>query len=265
MSKSLAVVLFVLIAGFASGSAGAQVLDRVVKNRELRVATSGSQPPFNAVSRDGQLIGLEVDLARMLADAMNVNLSLTSMPFPELLPALEAGRVDIVLSGLSITPDRAQRFAWVGPYVLSGTSVLTDGATLVGMKSPRDLDKAELTLVALQDSTSQDYVKRVAPRARLVPTSSYDDAIRMILEDKADAMIADMPVCIITVMKNPTKDLATPSAPFNVEPIGIALPAGDARLFNLIQTYVDAFEKTGRLEELRKKWLERSDWLALLP
>jgi polar amino acid transport system substrate-binding protein len=266
MSKSLAVLLLsVLVSAFTPGSAGAQVLDRVVKNRELRVATSGSQPPFNAVSREGELIGLEVDLARMLAEAMNVNLNLASMPFPDLLPALEAGKVDMVLSGLAITPERAQRFAWVGPYVLSGKSVLTDGQTLVRMKTPRDLDKAELTLVTLRDSTSQDYAIRVAPSAKIVALSSYDEAIRMILENKADAMIADMPVCIITVMKNPTKDLATPSVPFNVEPIGIALPAGDERLFNLIQTYLEAFEKTGRLEELRTKWLERSDWLALLP
>jgi len=266
MSKSLvAVTLSIVVAGMTLRSAEAQVLERVVKNRELRVATSGTQPPFNAVSRDGQLIGLEVDLARMLADAMNVNLSLLSMPFPDLLPALEAGRVDMVLSGLAITPDRAQRFAWVGPYVLSGKSVLTNGARLVRMKSPRDLDKPELTLVALENSTSRDYVKRVAPSAKLVTMPSYDIAIRMILEGEADALVADMPVCIITVLRNPTKDLATPSVPFNVEPIGIALPASDGRFFNLIDTYLDAFEKTGLLEELRKKWLQGSDWLALLP
>ncbi len=70
---------------------------------------------------------------------------------------------------------------------------------------------------------------------------------------------------LIAATQNPTKDLATPSAPFRIAPIGIALPTGDDRLFNLIETYVDAFEKTGRLEELRTKWLQGSDWLALLP
>jgi polar amino acid transport system substrate-binding protein len=262
VSRSLAVVsAFVLLAAPSE----AQVLDRVVRNRELRVATSGNQPPFNAVSRSGELIGLEVDLARMLAEAMNVNLSLTSMPFPDLLPALAAGKVDLVLSGLAITPERAQRFAWVGPYVLSGKSVLTDSGRLVGMKSPRDLDRAELTLVALENSTSHEYAKRVAPKAKLVGTPGYEDAIRMILAGEAQAMIADWPVCVLTVMRNPTKDLATASKPFNVEPIGIALPLGDARFENLVDMYFEGFERTGVLEELRTKWLERSDWLALLP
>ena len=117
------------------------VLDRIIKNKELRVATSGTQPPFNAVSKDGQLIGLEIDLIRLLVDAMNVNLLLRTIPFPELLPALEDGKIDMVLSGLSITPERARDFAFVGPYVLSGKSVLTDGHTLVNVKTARDLDK----------------------------------------------------------------------------------------------------------------------------
>lgn len=251
--------------GLASLEADAQVLDRVVESRELRIATSGNQPPFSAVSRGGELIGLEVDLARMLAEAMNVNLTLMSLPFPELLPALEKGDVDMVISGLSITPQRARDFAWVGPYVLSGKSVLTDSATLVSMRTPRDLDKPELTLVTLKGSTSEDYAKRVAPSAKLVTTSSYDEAVKLLLDGGANAMVADRPVCVLTVLRNPARDLATPSVPFSVEPIGIALPAKDERLFNLVDTYIDAFEKTGLLEELRKKWLQDSDWLALLP
>jgi polar amino acid transport system substrate-binding protein len=262
MSKTLSFVAFAALLAVPSG---AQILDHVVRNRELRVATSGNQPPFNAVSRDGELIGLEVDLARMLAEAMNVNLTLMSMPFPDLLPALEAGKVDLVLSGLAITPERAQRFAWVGPYVLSGKSVLTDSSRLVEMKSPRDLDKTDLTLVSLANSTSYDYAKRVAPKAKLVTTPAYEDAVRMILAGEAQAMIADWPVCVLTVMRNPTKDLATGSKPFNVEPIGIALPLGDSRFENLVDMYFEGFERTGVLEELRTKWLERSDWVALLP
>ena len=87
----------------------------------------------------------------------------------------------------------------------------------------------------------------------------------MILKDEANAMIGDMQVLVLAVLQNPTKDLATPSTPFSIEPIGIALPAGDERLFNLIDSYTDAFEKTGVLGELRKKWLESSDWVRALP
>ena len=263
MMKRLLVVTGLLVT-FGLPPLAAQdspVLDRVVRERELRVATSGNQPPYNAVSKEGQLIGLDVDLVRLLADAMNVNLTLMSMPFPDLLPALAEGKVDMVVSGLSITPERAQSVSFVGPYVLSGKSVLTDSATLTRMKEPRDLDKPELTLVALANSTSQGYIERVAPRAKLVTTSDYDAAVALILNEEADALIADMPICILTVLRNPDKDLGTPSQPLNVEPIGIALPGNDQKFHDLIETYVDAFEKTGLLDELRKHWLEGGSWL----
>lgn len=156
LTRLLALALTTSLAGVGSSVAQSPVLDRILETRELRVATSGNQPPFNAISRDQRLIWLEVDLARMLADAMNVNLTLMSMPFPDLLPALKDGKVDMVLSGLAITPARTREVAFVGPYVLSGKSVLTDGRRLTSMKGPRDLDLPELTLVALANSTSVD-------------------------------------------------------------------------------------------------------------
>ena len=257
--------LTALVVGLGLASAQSPVLDHILQSGEIRVATSGDQPPFNAVSKDGQLIGLEIDLIRAIAEAMDVNLNLTSMPFPDLLPALRQGKVDMVLSGLSITPRRIQEFAFVGPYVLSGKSVLTDSATLINMKSPRDLDKPELALVALEGSTSADYVKRVAPQAKLVTTSNYDEAVKMVLSQEVNAMIADMPACILAVLQNPRADLATPSQPFNIEPIGIAIPANDERFRNLIETYIDVFESTGVLDALRKEWLEGGDWVLALP
>jgi polar amino acid transport system substrate-binding protein len=199
-------LLALLVSVFpALSSAESPVLDRVLKDGVLRVATSGTQPPFNAVSKEGELIGFEVDLARLLADAMGVDLSLTSMPFPDLLPALREGKSDMVLSGLSITPERSQEFAFVGPYLLSGKSVLTDSRTLAGMKTPRDLDRPELTLVALENSTSQSYLARVAPRAKRVTTRDYDTAVEMVISKTATALVADMPVCILAVMRHPRR------------------------------------------------------------
>ena len=167
----------------------------------------------------------------------------------------------MVLSGISITPERSRDVAFVGPYLLSGKSVLTDSKTLLSMERPRDLDKPELTLVALANSTSQRFIERVAPQANLVTTQDYDTAVKMILDDTANAMIADVPICVLTVLRNPDKDLATLSEPLNVEPIGVALSAEDGRFKNLIENYIRTFEMTGILEELRKKWLEDSSWI----
>jgi len=101
------------------------VLDRIMAKKELIVGTAASMPPLNMTAKDGEIIGMEVDLARLFANAMEVKLTLSRMHFNQLLPALEKGQADMVLSGVTMTPQRNLKVAFVGPYFASGKSVLT--------------------------------------------------------------------------------------------------------------------------------------------
>ncbi len=98
------------------------VLQRIAKTKILRVGMTGEQPPFNVKNRDGKLIGVDVDLGQALARSMGVTLEIVEMPFAKLLPALEDGKVDIVMSGMTITLQRNVRVPFVGPYHVSGKS-----------------------------------------------------------------------------------------------------------------------------------------------
>ena len=106
-----------LLGGTAAPAAAAEApaLERIVKDGILRVGMSGDQPPLNMRDRSGKLMGMEVDLAEALAAALDVDLRIVQKPFGELLPALEAGEIDVVLSGVSITPKRAVEATFVGP------------------------------------------------------------------------------------------------------------------------------------------------------
>ena len=124
---------------------------------------SGEQAPLNMVSRSGELIGYEVELARMLAVSMGVTPRFVQIPFPRLLESLEAGEVDLVMSGMTITPKRNSRVAFVGPYYVSGKSVLTKSRTLAAVEETEDLNLPSFRFAALGDSTSEEFVKRLAP------------------------------------------------------------------------------------------------------
>jgi polar amino acid transport system substrate-binding protein len=111
-------LLATLLSATAMTHAG-DTLDRVVASKTLTVGTSADQPPLTARNRQGNFMGLDIDLAKALANAMGVELKVEQMDFSDLLGALDSGKVDMVMSGVAITPERAMRASFVGPYMLS--------------------------------------------------------------------------------------------------------------------------------------------------
>lgn len=271
LSRLKHTLLFVMLTAFLSGFAGgavaadSPVLDRVVEKRVLRVGMSGSQPPFNVKSRSGSLIGIEVDLATAIAAGLRVELEIVQKPFGELLGELDAGRVDMVMSGMAVTPERSQNVSFVGPYLMSGKSILTKSSTLAGVGDTGAINSADVTLAALSNSTSEMFAKRALPEAKLVAVADYDEAIQLLTEDKVDAVVADMPICALSIMRFPDAGFATLKQPFTYEPIGIAVPPNDPQFLNLIDNFVDAMEATGALERVRQNWLNNNSWIAALP
>jgi polar amino acid transport system substrate-binding protein len=271
LSRLKHTLLFVMLTAFLGGFAGSAaaadspVLDRVVDKRVLRVGMSGSQPPFNVKSRSGSLIGIEVDLATAIAAGLRVELEIVQKPFGELLGELDAGRVDMVMSGMAVTPERAQNVSFVGPYLMSGKSILTKSSTLAAVGDTGEINSADVTLAALSNSTSEMFAKRALPEAKLVAVSDYDEAIKLLTEDKVDAVVADMPICALSIMRFPDAGFATLKQPFTYEPIGIAVPSNDPQFLNLIDNFVDAMEATGALERVRQNWLNNNSWIAALP
>ena len=260
--------LIALMASVTAANVVAQdspVLDRIVETSTLRVGMSGSQPPFNMKARDGAPMGLEVDLANALALAMKVELQIVEKPFADLISALESGEVDMVLSGMTITADRSRSVSFVGPYVMSGKSILTKSSTLAAVQEAGDLNESDIRLVALRNSTSEEFVRTNLPEAQLTTVATYDEAIEMLRADQTDALVADMPICILTVLRYPNEGFTTLNQPLTLEPIGIALPAGDGQLVNLVQNYMAALEGMGILPALRERWLENGAWVAALP
>lgn len=240
-------------------------LQRVIDFQVLKVGMSGNQPPLTMTNREGGLMGFDVDLAQALAMAMNVKLEILQMPFGELMAALEEDEIDMVLSNVSITPERTEMVSFVGPYMMSGMSILTKSSVLGKISSTEEFNRKDLTLLALSKSTNAVFIKKVAPEATLIEVASYDEGVAMLIEGKADAMVADMTQCILAVLRYPEAGLTTLSKPLTVEPIGIAISKNDAQFFNLVDNYLRAYEKTGVLTQLRKKWFEDNSWVAALP
>jgi len=257
-------VLCLLSLMVATGASAGSALDRIIKKGELAVGTSGTQPPMSAVNKKGELMGMDVDLSRAMADAMGVKLKFVPMPFAELLPALEAGKVDMVLSGMTITTVRNMKTAFVGPYVVTGKGILAVAERFAALKEAKGLDAPEVTAGALKDSTSQKFAETSMPKAKLILFGSYDEAIDLLLKNKIDVIVADFQFCALTAYRHQKKGLIAGQSPLTFEPLGIAMPE-DALLINWVQNYLNQLHGAGEMKKLNEKWLNPGTWIDDLP
>jgi polar amino acid transport system substrate-binding protein len=240
------------------------ILDRILSRGELRVGMSGDMPPMNMTTKEDKLIGLDADLAAIIADAMNVKLSLQPIPFAELLPALEAGRIDMIIANMTITPERNLKAAFVGPYFVSGKGLLTKRSTLVAVERIEELNSPEFTFVTLAGSTSELVARNGAPQAKLLTAANQDQGVQLVIDGDADAMIADFPICVVAAYRHRDAGLVAANTPITYEPIGIAVPKGDPHLVNWLENVLDGLRQAGIMKVLKKKWFGEPKWVDQL-
>jgi len=237
------------------------VMDRVISRGELRVGVSGDMPPMNLLTKEDKVIGMDVDLATMIAEAMGVKLNLQRIDFAGLLPALESGSIDMILSNMTMTPDRNLKVAFVGPYFTSGKAFLTKRSSIAQARGLPDVNSPQYTFAALKGSTSAEVIRKGAPQAKLLTADTQNDAIQMVIDGKADAMIADYPICVVGTYRNPAAGLVSVVAPITYEPIGIAVPKSDPLLLNWLGNFLNSLEKAGYMDGLKEKWFAQPTWL----
>ena len=265
MKKTVVLVLVSTLLLLAVNTALAgKAMDRILKRGELIVGITGTQPPLNVTNKDGKIIGYDADIANLIAMNMGVKVKFDTMPFADLLPALKAGKLDMILSSMTMTLERNRDVAFVGPYYVSGKGILTKAQNIDALQGSEGLNNPEFRVAALKNSTSQSFVEQAAPKAQLVPTPSYDEAINMLLQDKVNAIVADYPFCAFTAFRNQDKGLVAGQSKFTVEPLGIAIPE-DTLLINWLSNFLKMLEASGQLKNLTEKWFKDGSWIKELP
>ena len=253
-------LVVVLALVFVTSAPAGSLMDRILKRGELVVGITGTQPPLNATTKDGKIIGLDADIAKEIAIRMGVKIHFETMPFAKLLPALHADKVDMILSGMTMTSERNLKVAFIGPYYISGKGMLTKTQTIATLQAAESLNDPQFKLAALKASTSQSFVEKTAPQAKLVTAKSYDEALGLLFEDKIDALIADYPFCAFTAFRYQEKGLVAGQSRLTFEPLGIAVKE-DTLLINWLNNYMKMLDGSGQLKQLGERWFKNSSWI----
>jgi ABC-type amino acid transport substrate-binding protein len=251
--------LCVLLLGLAvvqTATSGTQ-LSAIQERGELVLGTSGNMPPMSQKLDDGKVVGFDIDLARLMASGMGVKLKIKTMSFSELLPALQNGDVDVVISNMTMNPQRNMKVAFIGPYMTSGKCVITREERLAKAEEAENLNVPETHLAALQGSTSAEFIKVLLPNATLTLVEDFDGGVRMINDGKVGGMLTDYPICLSMQKKYPDAGFVSLFSLLSYEPIGIAIRGDDPLYINWTENFLARVDGTGLLEELAVRWFGR--------
>jgi len=237
-----------------AGSNDSPVLSRIEQRGELVLGTSANMPPMTYKQPSGKVIGLDVDIARVMASSLDAKLTIKTMAFDKLVPALKNGDVDVVISNMTITPERNKSVAFVGPYMSSGKCIITKQEGLAKAEQSEDLNTSKTRIVVLKGSTSELFIKTLLPEATVTTTDDLQSGVKMVKEDKVGGMMTDFPVCLSTLKNYPDAGFVSLFSLLNYEPIGIAVPGNDPLFINWTENFLERLDGTGTLDEIGATW-----------
>jgi polar amino acid transport system substrate-binding protein len=227
-------------------------LRQIVKRGKLIVGMELKFWPFEYVDEQGKPVGFDVDVAKTLAERLGVELEIKDMEWTGLIPALTSGKIDLIVSGITGTLERAKTITFSSPYFTTGLCILASLQKAPNLSDASGLD-APGRIIAVKTGTTADIVatKRY-PKATINRYQEETACARDVATGRADAFIYDQISIAKHHKQNPdtTKALLTP---FTYEPFCIAMQKGDFDLWQYVEMYIATIKADGTLEALRAK------------
>lgn len=227
-------------------------LDTILARGYLIVGVRESWQPLSFRDRDGNLVGLEIDIARGLAEAIFDDpeaVEFTVVANTDRLPAVLEDRVDVAIAGVTLTASRQRLVSFSPPYYLDGAAVLVHDPRYSRLE-----DLQQQRLGVLQGSSTVAVVRYLLPRATLTPLFSYREALNRLSSGQIDAFAGDITV-LTGWQQNHSGYYLVPSL-LSAEPLAIALPKGTqyTDLRTLIGQTVTQWHQNGWLEDRSTFW-----------
>lgn len=257
-----ALVASVAIVSITTATAQAELMTEIAERGTLRVGTA-LNIPWAMRDHAGEPFGFEVDMAAKLATDLEVTLELVEMPFAELLDALEAGSVDMIAAGLSITPERARRVAFSDPYMATDVGVVVRIADLTDRLDIIGFDDPTVTVAAVTGTTTEIAASRTLPTASLQLHPTVGESITAFLDGTATALVGETPVPELLLAENPEVFTVLPDSLLGTAQAFAVRPT-EQRFLTYLDNWLAAYETVGVLEASRQYWFAGHDWAARL-
>lgn len=230
----------------------ASILTAAAEPAPLRVGMDLSYPPFETIGADGQPTGVSVELAQALATNLERPLVIENIPFTGLIPALKSGKIDVIISSMTASPERAKAVTFSDPYLTTGLAALVPAASTA--KGLDDLDQPGRAVVVRQGTTGEVFARAKLQNARVLTLDKESACVLEVTQGKADAFIYDQMSVFQNAKRNPQTTRALLD-PLQTESWAIALRPGDNNLLAQVNAFLAKFRTDGGFDRLSEKYL----------
>jgi polar amino acid transport system substrate-binding protein len=232
---------------------------------ELHVGIAGNYPPL-AFKQDGELTGIEAQFAEQLGTDLSVKITFVETPFPELIPALLAHRIDVIMSGMSITKDRKKLVSFTQPYLRVGQMRLMRREDVERLKSRAAMDRPTTRIGVVTGTTGEAYARAQLGRATIEGFADVDAAVGALRANRIDIFIHDAPSIwrIVGGFESTEHQLQGRYEPLTGEYLAWAVRKND-HLRDRLNTVLHKWRGNGEWEHVLDHWIRTRRWAVAAP
>ncbi len=241
MKKSLTVILAVC-AMMMLCACSSKSSDKLV------MATNAAFPPYESVE-GSEIVGIDPEIAKLIADDLGKELVIEDMAFDSIIAAVQTGKADIAMAGMTVTEDRKQNIDFSDPYTEAAQVIVVKTDSTVA--TPDDLTGKT---IGVQIGTTGDIYAEDIEGATIERYSKYFEAINALIQGKIDAVIVDREPAKVFVNEN--AELKLIDEEFTVEEYAIGVSKENTQLLNDINASLKKLKESGKVDEIINKYIK---------
>jgi ABC-type amino acid transport substrate-binding protein len=242
MLRNLLVVLFCALGAMNVMAAG------------LRVGISPDYPPL-AYKQEGRIVGIEADNTRAVGEILGQSMTLVEMPFENLMPALEAGKIDVIMSGFSVTAQRSERVMFTHPYMEMGQMAIMHRDKVAQFAQPWSVYREGVRIGVEKGTTGAAFAQNELKDAKVTFVADAAAAFASLRKDEIDLYIHDAPTSWQLATATDNSDLISLYSPLTDEKLAWAVRKDDEALADELNRALAKMKGNGTLRYILNRWI----------
>lgn len=220
----------------------------------LRVGVSPDYPPL-AYKDNGDLSGIDVAAAEVIGQLLKRKVKFVEMEFSELIPALEQDKIDIIMSGMTITDERSQRVAFSKPYLNAGQMAIIRFADAGRFGYKGAMFRPGARVAVQNGTTNEEFADQYLKNANVTRCESSDEAFALLKSGKVDFMLHDAAASWALATDKDKQDLMSLNTELTDEKLGWAVNKNNQALLQSVNQQLETMQRNGILRAIIHKWI----------